>query len=409
MNIAVLKETFPGERRVAMVPAEIARLAKNGHEVLVESGAGEAAGYPDEAYTEKGGRILSSRAEALTAGDVIAQVRGLGANPEAGADDLAHLSAGKIVIGFLDPLGRPDQAATLAATGASAFAMELVPRITRAQAMDALSSQANLAGYKSVLIAANRIGRILPLMMTAAGTVSAARVFVIGVGVAGLQAIATAKRLGAIVHAYDVRPEVKDQVKSVGGEFVELDLATEGAGDGGGYAKEQSEDFLARQRELMAEYVRGADIVITTAAVPGRRAPVLVTASMIEGTKPGSILIDLAAETGGNCELTRAGEDVETPGMTIVGPVNVPSTLPFHASQLYARNVSALVNHLSGKDGSMALNLEDEITAGCLVCHEGKVVNPRVAELLAPAQAPADEPAPETADAAAQDSVEENS
>ena len=384
MKIAIVKENFHGECRVAMVPGEVPRLAKKGHEVLVESGAGTAAGYPDAAYAGKGARVLTSRAEVFAAGDVIAQVRGLGANPEAGTADLAHLSAGKTILGFLDPLASPQQAAILAATGASAFAMELVPRITRAQSMDALSSQANLAGYKSVLIAASRLGRILPMMMTAAGTVSAARVFVIGVGVAGLQAIATAKRLGAIVHAYDVRPEVKDQVKSVGGEFIELDLATEGAGDGGGYAKEQSESFLARQRELMAEYVRGADIVITTAAVPGQRAPVLVTASMIEGTKPGSILIDLAAETGGNCELTRAGEDVVTEGMTIVGPTNVASTLPYHASQLYARNISALINHLTGEDGKILLKLDDEITAGCLVCHEGKVVHPRVADLLAP-------------------------
>lgn len=383
MIISVVKESFPDEHRVAMVPGEITRLAKKGHEVLIEAGAGTAAGYPDEAYTEKGGRIIASREELFAAGDLIAQVRGLGMNPDAGARDLAYLGEGKTVIGFLDPLAKPELAADLAVTGASAFAMELVPRITRAQSMDALSSQANLAGYKSVLIAASRLGRILPLMMTAAGTLSAARVFVIGVGVAGLQAIATAKRLGAIVHAYDVRPEVKDQVKSVGGEFVELDLTTDDAGDGGGYAKEQSEDFLNRQRELMAEYVRASDIVITTAAVPGRRAPVLVTASMIEGTKPGSILIDLAAETGGNCELTQAGEDVETPGMLIVGPTNIPSTLPYHASQLYARNVSALVNHLTGEDGKLALNLEDEITAGCLVCHEGKVVNPRVADILA--------------------------
>jgi NAD(P) transhydrogenase subunit alpha len=383
MNIAVVKETFPGERRVAMVPGEITRLAKKGHEVFVESGAGTAAGYPDEAYTEKGGRILATREEVFAVGDLIAQVRGLGMNPDAGAHDLSLLTEGKTVVGFLDPLAKPELAADLAVTGASAFAMELVPRITRAQSMDALSSQANLAGYKSVLLAANRLGRILPMMMTAAGTVSAARVFVIGVGVAGLQAIATAKRLGAIVHAYDVRPEVKDQVKSVGGEFVELDLSTDDAGDGGGYAKEQSEDFLARQRELMAEYVRASDIVITTAAVPGRRAPVLVTASMVEGTKPGSVLIDLAAETGGNCELTRAGEDVETGGMTIVGPTNIPSTLAYHASQLYARNVSALVSHLTGEEGKLSLDRDDEITAGCLVCHEGKVVNPRVADLLA--------------------------
>lgn len=391
MNISVLKETFPGEHRVAMVPGEMARLSKKGHELYVESGAGLAAGYPDEAYTEKGAHVLGSRKEVFAAGDVIAQVRGLGMNPDAGADDLPYLGAGKTVIGFLDPLAKPDLAATLAATGASAFAMELVPRITRAQSMDALSSQANLAGYKSVLMAANRIGRILPLMMTAAGTVSAARVFVIGVGVAGLQAIATAKRLGAIVHAYDVRPEVKDQVKSVGGEFVELDLATDNASGGGGYAKEQSEDFLTRQRELMAEYVRASDIVITTAAIPGRRAPVLVTASMLEGTKPGSILIDLAAETGGNCELTRAGEDVETAGMTIVGPTNVPSSLPFHASQLYARNISALVLHLTGEGGALTVNLEDEITAGCVVCHEGKVVNSRVSDAIAAASAPAKE------------------
>jgi NAD(P) transhydrogenase subunit alpha len=382
MIIAVPKETFPGERRVALVPAEIPRLAKKGHEVLIEAGAGEAAGYPDAAYAEKGGRLSASRDEVFASAALIAQVRGLGANPETGEADLARLGEGKTLVAFLDPLARPDLASRLAGTGATAFAMELVPRITRAQSMDALSSQANLDGYKCVLLAANHLGRILPLMMTAAGTVQAARVFVIGAGVAGLQAIATAKRLGAQVYGYDVRPEVRDQVKSVGGEFVELDLATDDAGDTGGYAKEQSEDFLARQRELMAEHVRAADIVITTAAVPGRRAPVLVTAQMLEGVKPGSVLVDMAAETGGNCELTEAGKEVTVGGMTILGPTNIASSLPFHASQLYARNVSALVTHLTGEDGVTAVDTEDEITAGALVCHGGLVANPRVAALL---------------------------
>lgn len=382
MIIAVAKETFPGERRVALVPAEIPRLAKKGHEVLVEAGAGVAAGYLDEAYTDKGAKVLSSREEVFSGADLIAQVRGFGSNPEAGEADLAYLDASKTLVAFLDPLAQPALAAKLAATGATAYGMELVPRITRAQSMDALSSQANLAGYKCVLTAASHLGRILPLMMTAAGTVVAARVLVIGVGVAGLQAIATAKRLGAQVYGYDVRPEVKDQVKSVGGEFVELDLATEDAGDSGGYAKEQSDDFLRRQRELMAEHVRAADIVITTAAVPGRRAPVLVTADMLEGVKPGSVLVDMAAETGGNCELTRAGEEVDANGMTILGPTNIASSVPFHASQLYARNVSALVAHLSDEDAKPVHDLEDEITAGTIVCHGGAVVNPRVKALL---------------------------
>ncbi|MFT4569770.1 MAG: NAD(P) transhydrogenase subunit alpha [Hyphomicrobiaceae bacterium] len=382
MIIAVPKETFPGERRVALVPAEIPRLAKKGHEVVIEAGAGIAAGYVDQAYTEKGARLAASRDEVFASGELIAQVRGLGANPDAGQADLARLDGSKTVVAFLDPLAQPDLAAKLASTGATAFSMELVPRITRAQSMDALSSQANLVGYKCVLLAADRLGRILPLMMTAAGTLVAARVLVIGAGVAGLQAIATAKRLGAQVYGYDVRPEVKDQVKSVGGEFVELDLDTGDAGDSGGYAKEQSDDFLRRQRELMAEHVRAADIVITTAAIPGRRAPVLVTREMLEGVKPGSILVDMAAETGGNCELTEAGTDVEVNGMIIMGPTNIASSVPFHASQLYARNVSALVAHLAGEDGKPAVDLDDEITASAIVCTGGSIANPRISSLL---------------------------
>jgi H+-translocating NAD(P) transhydrogenase subunit alpha len=378
MIVGVVKETFPGEKRVALVPGEIARLAKRNHSVMIESGAGVAAGYPDSAYAEKGAQIVNNRNDVLSKSDVLVQVRSLGTNPDLGRADLSHLKKGAVVIGFCDPLMALESAQKLAETGVSAFAMELVPRITRAQAMDALSSQANLAGYKSVLLAAEYMPRIFPMMMTAAGTIAAARVFVLGVGVAGLQAIATAKRLGAVVEAYDIRPEVKDQVVSVGGKFVELPLETGQAGDGGGYAKQQSADFYKRQQELLAVHIRHADAVITTAAVPGRRAPILVTKAMLEGAKPGGVLIDLAAESGGNCELTRVGEVVDHAGFKIVGPTNVPSTVSFHASQLYARNVTALIELISEKDGALKLKLDDEVVAGTLLCHGGEIVHPRV-------------------------------
>lgn len=381
MIIGIPKETFPNERRVALIPQDIPRLTKKGHQVYLEAGAGAAAGYPDPEYSAKGANLVS-RQEVFERAQLIAQVRLLGANPEAGREDLARLGSHHTLLGFMNPLGEPALARELAETKATALAVELVPRITRAQAMDALSSMANLAGYRSVLIAATHLSRVLPMMMTAAGTLSPAKFFVLGAGVAGLQAIATARRLGAVVEAYDVRPEVKDQVVSVGGKFVELNLDTASAGDTGGYAKAQSQDFYRKQQELLAPILRQSDAVITTAAVPGRRI-ILVTKEMMEGMRPGSVIVDLAAETGGNCEVTRPGESVDHNGVQVLGPLNVPSDLAYHASQMYSRNVVTFLEHLINAEGQLTLDMEDEITAGSLVCRGGEVVHPRITTALA--------------------------
>lgn len=383
MLIAVVKETFAEEHRVALVPAEVARLARRKIDVGVEVGAGTAAGYVDEAFQTKGARLFKSRTELLAAADVVVKVRGPGSD----GVELASLRSGQTLIGFLDPLGAPEQAQELARTGVTALSMELMPRITRAQSMDALSSMANIAGYKSVLLASNALPRLFPMMMTAAGTMSPARVFVLGAGVAGLQAIATARRLGAVVEAYDVRPEVKEQVLSVGGKFVELGLKTEAAGEKSGYAKAQSDAFYKQQQEQLATYVRAADVIITTAAVPGRRAPVLITADMLRGARPGSVLVDLAAETGGNCALTKAGTTFVWEGVTIIGPTNLPSTVPFHASQMYARNVSTFIEHLTSQAGELKIDASDEIVRETLVCQSGSVVHPRVLKSLETAAA----------------------
>jgi len=382
MRIGVPSETYPGERRVALIPADLPRLTRAGHEVIIQAGAGAAAGYPDDEYTHKGASVAPSRAEVFAKADFLVGVRGLGANPEAGQADLASLRKGQALFAFLDPLGQPALAKRLAETGVTAFAVELVPRITRAQSMDALSSMANIAGYRAVLIAATHMPKLLPMMMTAAGTISPAKFFVLGVGVAGLQAIATARRLGASVEAYDIRPEVKDQVISVGGTFVELDLETEGAGDSGGYAKAQSDDFYKKQQEQLAAHIRHADAVITTAAVPGRRAPILVTKAMMNGMHPGSVIVDLAAETGGNCEGTVAGETVERDGVQIIGPRNIPSDLPYHASQMYSRNVITFIAHVTGEGGALVVDTEDQITNDTLVAKDGDLHNPRVREAL---------------------------
>jgi NAD(P) transhydrogenase subunit alpha len=381
MLVAVLKETFPGEKRVALIPAEVTRLTKRKCEVIVEAGAGAAAGFLDAMYEAKGARV-GSRADALAKAEVVVCVRALGANAATGAADAAALRAGQALIGFLDPLGSPKALQPVQGKGVHAFSMELMPRITRAQSMDALSSMANIAGYKAVLLAASALPKMFPMMITAAGTVSPAKVLVLGAGVAGLQAIATAKRLGAVVEAYDVRPEVKEQVVSVGGKFVELQLETAGAGDKGGYAKAQSEEFYKKQQEQLAQYVRAADVIITTAAIPGRRAPTLITAEMLKGSKPGAVLVDLAAETGGNCALTKPGETTVAEGVTILGPLNVPGTVPAHASQLYARNVVTFLEHLTTLEGTLKLDREDEITRETLVVHNGEVVHPRVQQAL---------------------------
>jgi len=381
MIVGIPKETFPGEQRVAMVPALVPALAKAKAEVLVESGAGTAAGYPDAAYLEKAARIATSREQLFQEAGVIAQVRGLGANPEAGRADLELLREGQVLVALLDPLGAPALMQELAATGATVFAMELIPRITRAQSMDALSSMATVAGYKAVLLAAAELPKMFPMLMTAAGTIAPAKVLVVGAGVAGLQAISVARRLGAVVHAYDVRPVVKEQVQSLGAKFVELGLESDGAQDKGGYAKAQDETFYRRQREVMGEVVAQSDVVITTAQVPGRKAPILVTEAMVRGMAPGSVVVDLAAEQGGNCELTRAGERVEAHGVTILGPVNLPATVPFHASQMYGKNVVTFLLHLV-KDGELAPDLEDEITRDTLVAHASELVHPAVREAL---------------------------
>jgi NAD(P) transhydrogenase subunit alpha len=347
MIIGVPKETFPGERRVAMMPGLLPVLGKAGHEVLLERGAGEAAFCPDQAFVEKGARIAPARDEVFGSADVVLQVLAHGANDKTGHADLPLLRRGQVLVGFLRPLGSPESAREIAATGATAYAVELVPRITRAQNMDALSSMGTVAGFKAVLLAAEYLPRMFPMLTTAAGTIPPARVLVVGAGVAGLQAIATARRLGAVVSAYDVRPAVKEQVQSLGARFVELPLDTAGAEAKAGYARAQDEAFYRRQRELMARVVAESDVVITTAVVPGRKAPVLVTADMVRGMTPGSVIIDMAAERGGNCELTRMHETVREHGVTIIGPVNLASSVPYHASQMYARNLTAFLLHLT--------------------------------------------------------------
>jgi NAD(P) transhydrogenase subunit alpha len=349
--------------------------------VLIEPGAGLPSGHGDAEYAGKGAKIAGSRDEVFASADVILQVRSFGSNLEAGRADMARFRQGQPVIGFFDPLSEPAAIEEFARTGAAALSMEMMPRITRAQSMDALSSMATIAGYKAVLLGADRLPKMFPMLMTAAGTIAPAKVLIIGVGVAGLQAIATAKRLGAVVTAYDIRPAVKEQVQSLGAKFLELELETEGAQDAGGYAKAQDEEFYRKQREMMSAALAESDVVITTAAVPGRKAPTLVTGEMVSGMTPGSVIVDIAAERGGNCELTRPGEDVVSGGVSILGPLNIPSDVPTHASQMYARNISTFLLHLV-KDGKLELDFEDEIVSGTLLTHGGAVVHPRVLELL---------------------------
>jgi len=373
VKVGTPKETAPDERRVALVPDTVTRLAAAKLEVNVESGAGSAAYLADAVYEQAGARIVKGAAALFGEADAVLKVQA----PSAAEVELMKKDA--VLISFLQPATQGDTIRALAARGVTAFSLELVPRISRAQSMDALSSQASAAGYKAVLMAAGRLGKFFPMLMTAAGTIPPARVLVMGAGVAGLQAIATARRLGAVVSAYDVRPAVKEEVQSLGATFIELPLETQ-EGEGG-YAREQSEEFLRKQRELIGEHVAKSDIVITTAAVPGRRAPLLVTGDMVKGMRPGSVIVDLAAETGGNVELTKAGKDVEVGGVTIIGTRNVPSTMPLHASQLYARNVANLLLHLV-KDGSIVLDFEDEITKGSCVTYRGEIVNERAKQMV---------------------------
>ncbi|MBI2166057.1 MAG: Re/Si-specific NAD(P)(+) transhydrogenase subunit alpha [Chloroflexi bacterium] len=381
MIVGVPAETFPGEQRVALVPAVLPSLKKASLEVLVQQGAGSKAGFPDAAFQEQGARLVGSRSELFSSSDIIVQVRSLGANLEQEPPDLELMRPRQVLVGLLNPLGDPQAAKALAARGVSGFAMELLPRISRAQPMDVLSSMATIGGYKAVLLAASTLPKMFPMLMTAAGTVTPARVFILGAGVAGLQAIATARRLGAVVHAYDVRPEVKQQVESLGARFVELPLESEQAAGAGGYARAMDEEFYRRQRELMARVMAESDVVISTAAIPGRRAPVLITRDMVSQMRPGSVIVDLAADSGGNCEATRPGETVEVNGVKVLGAVNVASTVPYHASQMYARNVSAFLLNLV-RDGQLRLNLEDPIIRDTLIVHQGEVTNPQVRELL---------------------------
>ena len=381
MIVGVPKEIYPGERRVALTPAVVPLLAKAGLEVVLEAGAGEQAGYPDAQYQEKGAKILPDRSAVFAQSDIIVQVLCHGANDKTGASDLPLMRKGQVLIGFLRPLGSPDSVQQVAKTGVSAYAVELMPRTTRAQSMDALSSMASIAGYKAVTVVADELPRIFPMMTTAAGTITPSRVLVIGAGVAGLQAIATAKRLGAVVSAYDVRPAVKEQIQSLGGRFVELPLETGNAQDVGGYAKAQDEAFYAKQRELLGNVIAESDAVITTAAVPGKKAPVLVTEAMVKRMPPGSVILDLAAERGGNCELTRAGERILEHGVTILGPINLASGAPYHASQMYAKNLTTFLQNLV-KDGKVRPPESDDIIRDTLLTEGGEVVNARARESM---------------------------
>jgi H+-translocating NAD(P) transhydrogenase subunit alpha len=381
MVIGLLKETFPGELRVALIPDTVARLVRSGIEVIMEAGAGAASGFSDSAYEEKGARLVQNRSEVLRSSDLLVQVRGLGANETGYRSDLGQLRGDQTLIGLLDPLDAPQAVKEAADKGLTAFSMELIPRISRAQVMDVLSSMATVAGYKAVLLAAEKLPRMFPMLMTAAGVVHPARVFVIGAGVAGLQAIATARRLGAAVQAYDVRPSVKEEIQSLGAKFVELPLDTAQTEGAGGYAKSMDEQFYQRQKELMGRVVAESDVVITTAQVIGKKPPVLVTREMVSKMAPGSVIVDLAAERGGNCELTQSGQVVTVNGVSIIGPVNLPASIPYHASQMYAKNIHNFLSHLI-KEGKLVINLDDEITRETLVARGGEVTHPRLREML---------------------------
>ncbi len=381
-SVGVPRETFPGERCVALTPRSCEVLQKLGMAVLVEPSAGVEAGYPDDQYIQRGAK-LASRADIFAQADILLQFRSLGANPEAGRADLPRLRSGQILIGMGEPLTAQKEVAELAAAGVSFFALELIPRITRAQSMDVLSSLATISGYECVLLAAAALPKLFPMLMTAAGTITPAKVFVLGAGVAGLQAIATAKRLGAVVSAYDVRTAVKDQIVSVGAKFVSLEVESTAAPgsteDKGGYAKAQDEAFYKRQRELMTDVVREQDVVITTAAVPGKRAPILITAEMVEAMAPGSVVVDLAAVRGGNCELTKPGETVHHNGVAIMGPTNLAALAPYHSSQMFGTNVTTFLKHLK-TFLPLTADPADEIVRDTLVTFGGNIVHQRVCE-----------------------------
>ena len=381
MIVGVPKEIYPNERRVALVPAVIPNLKKAGLDVVVEAGAGTKAGYPDSEYAEKGARLIRSRAEVFQTADIIVQFLCHGANDKNGAEDLPLMRQGQALVGFLRPLGTMKTLEDIAGRGVTSFSVELMPRTTRAQSMDALSSMATICGYKAVLIAADTLPRMFPMLTTAAGTIAPARVLIIGAGVAGLQAIATARRLGGVASAYDMRPAAKEQVQSLGGRFVELSIEAKDAQDARGYGKAQDESFYQKQRELLGNTIEQSDVVITAAVIPGKKSPVLVTKEMVQRMALGSVIIDLAAERGGNCELTKPDQTVVEHGVTIIGEFNLAGAVPYHASQMYARNVSAFLVHLV-KEGKVQLNLSDEIIRETLVTQRGEVVNARVREFF---------------------------
>jgi len=381
MIVGVPRESYPGERRVALVPTVLPHLAKAGLEVIMEAGAGVQAGFPDSEYAAKGARIVADRSEVFRAADIVVQVLCYGSNDQTGKADVPYFRSGQTLIGFLRPFGSLETVQEIAAAGVTSFAIEFMPRTTRAQSMDALSSMGTICGYKAALIGADALPKIFPMLTTAAGTITPARVLIIGAGVAGLQAIATARRLGAVVSAYDLRPAAKEQVQSLGGRFVELPIEAKDAQDAGGYAKAQDEEFYRRQRELLGKVVAESDVVITAAVVPGKKSPVLVTREMVAGMAPGSVIVDLAAERGGNCEYTQAGNKIVEHGVTIVGYFNLATDVPYHASQMYAKNITAFLAYMV-KEGKLQLNLADEIIQSTLVTQGGEVVNARVREFF---------------------------
>lgn len=374
MIISIPKETIAGENRVACVPDVASKLIKAGYEVQIEKDAGLNAGFRNEQYEKSGAKIIENADQLFSNADVVLKVQ------KPTNDEMKKIKKGTLLISFIYALHYPEIAKDCAQNGIDLIAMEMVPRTTLAQKMDALSSQANLAGYKSVLLAANHLGKIFPLMMTAAGTISPARVVIMGAGVAGLQALGTAKRLGAVVEVSDIRSAVKEEVQSLGGKFIEVET-TEDMQDERGYAKEASEEFLRKQKELIFKHITEADIVITTALVPGRKAPVLVTEEMVKNMKPGSVVLDMAVEFGGNCEVSENGKTVKKHGVTIIGEPNLPSLVPTHASEMYSKNILSLIQHI-GKEGKIELKLEDEIVKGCLLTRNGEVINDRIKELL---------------------------
>jgi NAD(P) transhydrogenase subunit alpha len=381
LMVGVPKETFPDENRVAVVADMVPVFSKAGIDVIVESGAGLRAGISDERYVDKGAEVVPDRKSVFERSQVILQVRGYGANPSNGESDLLLFHKDQSLISFFEPMTAQNEVTAIAERGVNVFAIEMMPRITRAQSMDALSSMATIAGYKAVLLAAESLPKMFPMLMTAAGTIAPAHVLIVGAGVAGLQAIASAKRLGAVVKAYDIRPAVKEQIESLGATFVEMEIEAGDSEDKGGYALEMDEEFYRKQRELMTRVVAESDVVITTAAIPGKKAPVLITADMVRGMRRGSVIVDLAAEHGGNCELTEADNRVDAGGVTIIGPTNLPSTVPYHASQMYSRNLLTLLKHLV-KDDEISFDMEDEITRDTLLTRGGEIINSRLREIF---------------------------